>query len=445
MSAESTPRRWKNYTNRLIAKEVSRTSKYFDRLIQFAPRSGDEGWLFKFVDAPLKSVCNSLAEMPDLSEEREHRTAILFNGNFNHQYDIQETLQHLRPRLSRTSRLLVIAYNPYLRWLYRLANKVGVRRGEMPTTFITRTDIDNLAKISGYELVRARPVVYCPFELGGVGTLVNLSLAALPCVRWLGFATVLIMRPLKAEALSRRPSLSVVIPARNEKGNIENAVSRLQAFPADLEIIFVEGHSNDSTWEEIQRVIETYSGPHRLKALRQTGKGKNDAVRLGLSQANGELLTILDADLTMPPELISRFYEAYCLGLADFVNGTRLVYPMEGQAMRFLNLLGNIAFAKALSFVLDIAIGDSLCGTKLLARHDYERAVRWRKDFGDFDPFGDFELIFPAAMLGLGIIDIPIRYQARTYGTTQIHRFRHGLMLLKMTLIGLVKIRMGSR
>jgi glycosyltransferase involved in cell wall biosynthesis len=294
-------------------------------------------------------------------------------------------------------------------------------------------------------LVRARPVVYCPFELGGVGTLVNLSLAALPCVRWLGFATVLIMRPLKAEALSRRPSLSVVIPARNEKGNIENAVSRLQAFPADLEIIFVEGHSNDSTWEEIQRVIETYSGPHRLKALRQTGKGKNDAVRLGLSQANGELLAILDADLTMPPELISRFYEAYCLGLADFVNGTRLVYPMEGQAMRFLNLLGNIAFAKALSFVLDIAIGDSLCGTKLLARHDYERAVRWRKDFGDFDPFGDFELIFPAAMLGLGIIDIPIRYQARTYGTTQIHRFRHGLMLLKMTLIGLVKIRMGSR
>jgi hypothetical protein len=444
MPPESTPRGWKNYTNRLIASEVSRTSRYFDRLIQFAPRQEDKGWLLEFVDAPIKSVCNSLIEVPDLSEEREHRTAILFNGNFNHQYDIQETLQDLRAKLSRTSRLLVIAYNPYLRWLYRLANQVGIRRGEMPTTFITRTDIGNLAKISGYELVRVRPVVYCPFRLWGIGDVVNRLVAALPLVRWLGFAAVLILRPLKPEA-SRRPSLSVVIPARNERGNIENAVSRLQTFPADLEIIFVEGHSEDSTWEEIQRVIEIYSGPHRLKAIHQSGKGKNDAVRLGLSQANGELLAILDADLTMPPELLVRFYEAYCLGLADFINGTRLVYPMEGQAMRFLNLLGNIAFAKALSFVLDIAIGDSLCGTKLLARHDYQRAIRWRNDFGDFDPFGDFELIFPAAMMGLGVIDIPIRYQARTYGTTQIRRFRHGLMLLKMTLVGLVKIRMGSR
>jgi glycosyltransferase involved in cell wall biosynthesis len=181
-----------------------------------------------------------------------------------------------------------------------------------------------------------------------------------------------------------------------------------------------------------------------MAAYQQTGKGKSDAVRLGFSKATHELVTILDADLTMPPEMLPRFYNAYCSGLADFVNGTRLVYPMEGEAMRFLNRVGNVFFAKSLSFVLDTHLTDSLCGTKLLRRDDYARMVRWRQDFGDVDPFGDFELLFPAAMLGLGIIDVPVHYRARQYGATNIHRFRHGLMLLRMTLIGLFRVRAGA-
>lgn len=239
-------------------------------------------------------------------------------------------------------------------------------------------------------------------------------------------------------------SITVVIPARNEKGNIENALKRMPQFKGDLEIIFVEGHSNDGTWEEIQRVVRQYGDKFNLKALRQTGKGKSDAVRLGFAHATCDLLTILDADLTMPPELLGRFYNAYNSGLADFVNGTRLVYPMEGEAMRPLNRLGNIFFAKALSWVLGVRLGDSLCGTKLLARHDYARMIAWRGDFGDVDPFGDFELLFPAATLALGIVDIPVRYRARTYGSTNISRFRHGFILLKMTLIGFFKIRLGK-
>jgi glycosyltransferase involved in cell wall biosynthesis len=168
-------------------------------------------------------------------------------------------------------------------------------------------------------------------------------------------------------------------------------------------------------------------------------------VRLGLDHAGGELLTILDADLTMPPELLAQFYEAWIDGHGEFINGSRLVYPMEGQAMRFLNRLGNVAFAKLLSAVLDVPLGDSLCGTKLFARHDWARLRAWRKDFGEFDPFGDFELLFPAATLGLGIIDVPVRYRARTYGSTNISRISHGAMLLRMAWIGLLRIRAGAR
>ena len=232
-----------------------------------------------------------------------------------------------------------------------------------------------------------------------------------------------------------------MIPARNEFGNIESALKRMPDLGCELEIIFIEGHSTDATWEEIERVRLAYGDKFRILSRQQTGKGKADAVRLGFSIATMPVLTILDADLTMPPEMLSRFYEAYVEGLGDFINGNRLVYPMEGEAMRFLNHLGNIFFAKSLSYVLTTRLGDSLCGTKLLTRHDYARMIAWRSDFGDFDPFGDFELLFPASVLNLGVINIPIRYAARTYGSTNISRFRHGFELLRMTLIGLFRIK----
>jgi len=261
-------------------------------------------------------------------------------------------------------------------------------------------------------------------------------------LRWFSLTSVVVLRPLPAPSLN---GVSCVIPARNERGNIENALKRFPDLGCEAEIIFVEGHSTDGTWEEILRVSALYKDQFRILAVQQPGKGKADAVRLGFSHARQDLLVVLDADLTMPPEMLSRFVYAYNQGYGDFINGSRLVYPMEGAAMRFLNRMGNIFFAKMLSAVLDVRLGDSLCGTKLVTRHDYQRMIAWRRDFGEFDPFGDFELLFPAAVLGLDIVDIPVRYLARTYGETNIQRFRHGLQLLKMTWVGLVRIKMGMR
>lgn len=435
---------WKRYLNRLVASEISNTTRYFDDVIEWVPLPHDNGLLIEQIEAKAKTKLSQMEELPDLSQQPEQRTALIMNGTFNHCTNIQDLIAEIKPKLSRNSRIIAVAYNPYLAWLYRLANFLGLRQGEMPSTFLTRTDLSSIAKIAGYEVVRVRPTAYSPFKFLGLGSLANSIFPSLPIVRWLGLATVIILRPIVIE--KKKPSLSIVIPARNEKGNIENALKRMPDLGgAEIEVLFVEGHSQDDTWLEIQRVAEKYRDQFKIKTLQQTGKGKVDAVRLGFSHANGDLLTILDADLTMPPELLGRFYDAYCNGYADFVNGNRLVYPMEGKAMRFLNHLGNIFFAKALSSVLDTRLGDTLCGTKLLARHDYARFEQWRADFGDFDPFGDFELLFPAAVMGLGIVDIPIRYLDRTYGSTNISRFRHGIILLKMTLIGLFKIRMTRR
>ena len=431
---------WKLYVNAFLAGELSTLTRYYDRLIQWLPREDDKGMLLAAMDAPIKQSIGRHDPFPDLSGENEKRTAILVNGTFNHDFDIQGLLVQLKSNLSRTSRVIVVLYNPYLRWLYNLANRLGIRKGELPTTFITQIDLQNLVKVAGYEIVRQRLALYFPWKMLGLGNTINRVFPLVPLVRWLSLTSIVVLRPLTPPS---RPGISCVIPARNERGNIENALKRFPELGCDTEIIFVEGHSNDGTWEEIQRVRAVYGDRYRIQALQQAGKGKADAVRLGFAHATQPLLLILDADLTMPPEMLGRFYEAYCQGYGDFINGSRLVYPMEGEAMRFLNRLGNIFFAKMLSAILDQRIGDSLCGTKLLTRSDYRRVEAWRRDFGDFDPFGDFELLFPAAVLGLGTVDIPVRYLARTYGETNIRRFRHGLLLLKMTWVALIRIKVG--
>lgn len=432
-----------NYFYSTIASEVSGFTKYYDKVLQFLPLENDDGILLGKIDARQKErLTGDIEHFPDLTNQQNLRTAILLNGVFNYSYDIQALLSDLKQRLSRNSRIVAVIYNPYILFLYKLANFLGIRKGEIPTTFITRVDLEGLTRISGYSIVKERVSVYCPFKMFGIGDLINRFMPCIPVLRWLSFAYIAVLRPIIPE--KARPSLSCVIPARNERGNIENAIKRLSGLNCNIEIIFVEGHSTDGTWDEIQNIQQKYSDNFNIKSFQQTGRGKVDAVRLGFSKASGDLLTILDADLTVPPEMLYRFYNTYCEGHADFINGSRLVYPMEGKAMKFLNKLGNKFFAKVLSWVLDIKIGDSLCGTKLMTKHDYERMTLWRNDFGDFDPFGDFELIFPASILGLGIVDIPVRYLARTYGNTNIRRFYHGFLLLKMTLMGLMRIKRGQ-
>lgn len=433
---------WREYVNAFLAAEISALTRYYDRVVQWLPRDDDTGRLLAAIDAPRKETVGKDEPFPDLTHERDKRTAILINGTFNHDFDIQALLMQLKVKLARTSRLVVVLYNPYLRWAYYLTNRMGIRKGELPSTFVTRVDLENIAKVAGFEIVRQRLAMYCPWRMLGLGTVINRVMPLVPLARWTSLTSVVVLRPLVPMS---KQGVSCVIPARNERGNVENALKRFPDLGREAEIIFVEGHSTDGTWEEILRVATVYRDQFRILAVQQSGKGKADAVRLGFSHAREDLLVILDADLTMPPEMLSRFTYAYDHGHGDFINGSRLVYPMEGAAMRFLNRIGNVFFAKMLSAVLGVRLGDSLCGTKLLTRHDYERMVAWRKDFGEFDPFGDFELLFPAAELGLEIVDVPVRYLARTYGETNIQRFRHGLQLLKMTWVGLVRIKMGIR
>jgi glycosyltransferase involved in cell wall biosynthesis len=264
----------------------------------------------------------------------------------------------------------------------------------------------------------------------------------MPLFNSLCFTNFIIAKPkVSAGADNKDYSVSVVIPARNEAGNIENAVKRMPKMGNSTEIIFVEGNSTDDTFDEIKRVCKKYIDKIDVKYVKQKGRGKGDAVRKGFSIAKGDILMILDADLTVPPEDLTKFYNAIACGHGEYINGTRLVYPMEKEAMRFLNRLGNRFFSIIFTWLLGQRITDTLCGTKVLFKKDYERLVANRKFFGDFDPFGDFDLLFGCSKLNLKIIEVPIRYQARQYGSTNISRFKHGWLLVKMVVFALNKIK----
>lgn len=355
----------------------------------------------------------------------------VLSGNIHYERDVQKLLNAIATHCSRRTRLVITYYSSLWRPLTQLATWLGLRMKTAESNWLANEDVVNLLALADFEPVRLDSRVLVPIYIPLVSAFANRFLAPLPLFRALTMVNFIVARPL-GRIQTRARSVSVVVPARNEAGNIDGIVSRTPRMGPDDEIIFVEGHSSDGTWEEILRVQERWTGERNIVACRQDGVGKGDAVRKGFSKARNDIFMILDADLTVPPEDLPKFYRAIEDGKGEFINGSRLVYPMEKQAMRFLNMIGNKFFAAAFSYVIGQRFRDTLCGTKVISRENYESLASNRSFFGDFDPFGDFDLIFGAARMGLKIVEVPVAYRERTYGETNIARWRHGALLLGM-------------
>jgi SAM-dependent methyltransferase len=353
--------------------------------------------------------------------------------------DCQSMLELLHGLCTRETRLIIGYFSHLWYPALKTAEAAGLKMPQPPQNILSPADVRSLVALADFEAVKSERRLLLPVRLLGLGRFVNRFLAPLPLVGSLCLRHYTVCRSLRRGGADVR-SATIVVPARNERGNIEAAVKRIPRFVEDLEIIFVEGHSQDGTWHEIERVVAAY--PHYdIKALKQPGKGKGDAVFAAFEVARGDVLIILDADLTVPPEQMPKFWDAIRSGKGEFVNGSRLVYPLEEQAMRFLNLVANKIFSLLFTWLLSQRFTDTLCGTKAMRRSDYARLKAGRGYFGNFDPFGDFELIFGASKLGLKAVEIPIRYASRTYGETQIFRFRHGFMLLRMVVFAFMRIK----
>jgi len=353
--------------------------------------------------------------------------------------DIESTLRLLRRLCKPETRIIIAYYSQFWNWPLWVAGKIGAKMPQVAQSWLSPTDIAQLLSLADFDVVKFDWRQIVPKHVFGAGAFLNRYFGSLPGIRHLSLRNYVVarMQPSKPKAPK---SVTVLIPCRNERGNIEPAIKRIPNFCPNIEILFVEGHSQDGTLDEINRVIEAYPG-HDIKAIVQPGKGKGDAVRAGFDAAQGEVLMILDADLTVPPETLPNFFNAIVSGKGEFVNGTRLIYPMEKRAMRFLNKIANRSFSAIFSWLISQRLTDTLCGTKVLSKRHYDMIAANRSYFGDFDPFGDFDLIFGASKLNLKIIEVPVRYADRAYGSTQISRFRDGWKLIKMVIFAFKKLK----
>jgi len=369
---------------------------------------------------------------------------IIISDTIGYLINIETALEKIHKLCNIDTRIIIAHYSPFWEPFLNIAAKFKLKMPELSKALLNENDISSLLKSSEFQTVKKQKKIIFPFKFFGLGRIINRYISCLPIISSLCVRNYVIARSLKFSSKELPNSASVIIPCRNEKGNIRNALERLPVFTNDIEVIFVEGNSSDGTWEEIQKVIKdnTYvKKGFSIKAIKQKGKGKADAVFQAFSEASKDVLIILDGDLTVSPEDIPKFWKKISTGEAEYINGTRLIYPMEQEAMRFLNYIANKIFSILFTWLLGQAYTDTLCGTKVIRKKHFDRAQSINKDLGDFDPFGDFFIIFGSSRLNLKMIEVPIRYRAREYGETQISRFSHGLLLIKMVIFAFFKLK----
>jgi ubiquinone/menaquinone biosynthesis C-methylase UbiE len=381
-----------------------------------------------------------VAEPHDLQLDEKFDYVLICNS-LGRWHDIQKVLEHIHPLTDENTRIVITYYNHLWEAVLSLGSLIGIRQPYKYQNWLPADDIENLLKLSDFDVIRSTSYLMMPKRIWPLTAFFNYFLSLLPGFRFFNLVNLVVARPKPIACKDEDLSVSVIVPCRNERGNVEDAIKRIPQMGRETEIIFVDGSSTDGTAEEIQRQIERYPD-QKISLIHQgDGVGKGDAVRKGFAAATGDVLVIQDADLTAPPEDLPKFFKALRDGKGEYINGSRLVYPMEKQAMRFLNLLGNKFFGSLFSWLLGQRFRDTLCGTKMIRKKDYELIAANRSYFGDFDPFGDFDLIFGAVKQNLKVAEVPVTYRARVYGTTNISRFRHGWLLIKMSWIAFKKIK----
>jgi SAM-dependent methyltransferase len=356
---------------------------------------------------------------------------ILFNHIFD-TVDILRAFEHIRQHCNGDTQLVIINYNHLWQPLLDLASKIGLRSRFVEPNWVSENDVRNFLKLAGFQPVHKHRLMLFPKWIPFLSAFLNDFLGRLPGLQRLCLMQVIVARPVLRPQKEEDVTVSVVVPCRNEIGNVRAAVERIPAMGKHTEIIFCDDKSTDGTADEVRRMQSLY--PEKdIRLVDGPGICKAENVWTGFREARGDVLMILDADLTVMPEELPIFFRALVNSPASFVNGCRLVYPMREGAMKFANMLGNKVFGLVFSFLLDQRIKDTLCGTKVLWRRDWNRMERTLGTWGIQDHWGDYELLFGASKLHLEIVEAPVHYQERIHGVTKMTRvFFNGLRMLSI-------------
>jgi len=354
--------------------------------------------------------------------------------------DIFNFFKLLSKFLNDNGKLVITSFNSKYKIIIKILERLKLKDKTLKYSYIHNDKINNIISGNGFDYINSFSKQILPFKLFGLGTLLNRILESLFFLFNLGIKTYSIYR-LKGKEFQNYKK-TIIIPAKNEEGNLENIIDRIPKVEK-YEIIIPCGISEDNT-VNVAKMISDSEDYFQVTSFIQSGKGKANAVWEAIQKSSGDVLAILDADISVDPETIPDFFEIIDSNNADFVNGTRLIYQMEKGAMRYINHLGNRLFQFFVGGIVSYPLTDSLCGTKVFKRELYDDLIWWQKKLKYSDPFGDFDLIFTAAFTGRKIIEYPIHYRSRTYGSTQISRFKDGFKLIKYLIYSFFVFRTSS-
>lgn len=366
---------------------------------------------YTFIHAPIEDL--------DIDEKFDY---VIMVDVVDHVYDVVDVFTSLRRFCHPTTRIILTTISPWWEPILSLMEKLSAKMPEGPHNFIEKRILGNMIEMVGFSVSYSGYLLLFPKWIPILSYIMNSIGVRIWGLNRLSAVQYMIIQPEFKKTFDLGLGCSVIIPCHNEEDNIESAVRRIPSMGKETEIIVVNDGSTDGTAEKVRALQKEISN---LKLVDYSpNRGKGQAVKQGFDAATQEVIMILDADVSTPPEELPRFFEPLNRGVCQFVNGTRMVYPMEEQAMRTVNLFFNKMFGYMMSFITQQTLTDTLCGTKALYRSDYKR-MQW-----GIDRWGDFDLLFGAAKMGSKIMEVPVHYLTRQSGESKMKSLKHGIHLL---------------
>lgn len=361
---------------------------------------------------------------------------IVLSDMFEVNDDILGLLKLLKKNLNNDGTILLTSITPIWDGVLSILEMLNLKNKSKKRSYIHLNKLSAVLDTINFQITGKRTRQYFPFKLFYFGNIINNFLEIILYFFNFGIRSYFTIKEIEDTAEKDVLSKTIIVPAKNEEGNLNELINRIPYLGNNVEVIISCGISNDNT---LGMAKSLKSDNFIIKVIEQTSKGKANAVWEACEQSSNDLIAILDADLSVDPEELSSFFELIETKKCDFVNGTRLIYSMEKGSMRFINNFGNRLFQYVVSKIIRLPLTDSLCGTKVFKKNLYEKIKKWQSVVKIKDPFGDFDLLFAAAYSSQKIVEYPIHYRARKYGTTQIRRFKDGFKLIKYLSVSFYK------
>tara|TARA_B110000977_G_scaffold125183_1_gene160299 strand:+ start:1495 stop:2904 length:1410 start_codon:yes stop_codon:yes gene_type:complete len=364
-------------------------------------------------------------------------------ADIEHQKFITKNLIDLNEKIDNECRVIVLSKSIFWSTLINFYKKIK-NIGPDKNNFLPYSNLRKIFLNTNFEIVKNEKIIFFPFQFSLLTKFIN-QIFRFPVLNFFCMINLTVLKKVqKKNYQAEGKKISFIIPCKNEGGNIKFFYEKIINSTINAEFLFGNDNSSDNTLDEIKKLqqaipnkeIKIYDGP---------GVCKSENVYKGINLASGEIILIYDADLTVSFDDLVNSINLLLKTDADFINCTRMIMPQQKNAMKFLNFYGNLFFAFLFSILFKQKITDTLCGTKIFFKKDWEQIKKYNNTWGAKDLWGDFDLLLGAYKNNLKIVENPISYTDRKEDETKMTGIiKNSIRMLIITFVAYYKLRIRN-